>query len=85
MDVNCSGLMLGEKGAPMKFNVYGRFKLEVVQEGESWVAYRLELGKRRRENTLVFPPGMEASEIATFLDDVYHEFAGPGQCVQVVP
>jgi hypothetical protein len=69
----------------MKFDVYGRFTLDVVQEGESWVAYRVELGKRRRENTLVFPPGLEATEIATFLDDIYHEFAGPGQCVQAIP
>jgi hypothetical protein len=68
----------------MKFDVYGRFTLEVIQEGESWVAYRAELGKRRRENTLVFPPGLEATEIATFLDDVYHEFAAPGQCVQTI-
>lgn len=66
----------------MKFDVYGRFTVEVVQEGESWVAYRVELGKRRRESRLVFPLDLPEAAIATFLDDIYHEFAAPGQSIQ---
>ena len=30
----------------MKFDVYGRFQIEVRREGDRWVAYRSALGKR---------------------------------------
>jgi len=39
----------------MKFDVYGRFQVEVAREGERWVAYRLEPGKRTKLNELAIP------------------------------
>ena len=66
----------------MKFDVFGRFKLEVVRERDGWVAYRLELGKRIKLPELAIPATLEASEIATYLDDLYHEMGGPGQIVR---
>lgn len=54
----------------MKFSIYGRFQVEVRRENDSWVVYRSEMGKRAPD------------EIAIYLDDVFHEFAGIGQRVE---
>jgi len=66
----------------MRFNIYGRFQLEVRREQESWVAYRLTHGKRVLEDELVIPADMEVSELAVYLDDIFHELAGPGQSIE---
>jgi hypothetical protein len=68
----------------VKLDVYGRFKLEVVREQSQWVAYKLEVGRRIRWSELVIPSTLDASEIATYLDDLFHEMAGPGQYVRVL-
>jgi hypothetical protein len=69
----------------MKFDLYGRFQLEVQRENDSWVVYRIGLGKRVKANDLIIPNTLEAKEIATFLDDVFHELSGPGQSVRQLP
>ncbi len=68
----------------MMFNIYGRFQLEVRRENESWVVFRVEMGKRARLNDVVIPSDMEADDIAIYLDDIFHEFAGIGQCVELM-
>ena len=68
----------------MKFDVFGRFKLEVVRERDEWTAYRLDLGKRVKLPELAIPSMLEASEIATYLDDLYHEMARAGQVVREI-
>jgi hypothetical protein len=68
----------------MKFDVYGRFRLEVQRENDSWEVYRLEFGKRAKVTDLVIPNTLHAEEIATFLDDIFHELSGPGQSVKLV-
>lgn len=69
----------------MKFDVYGRFQVEVCREGDSWVAYQIALGKRTRITHLAIPQEIQTSvEIARYLDDLYHEAARPGQSVSVV-
>ena len=68
----------------MKLDIYGRFQLEIRREGNSWVAYRLELGKRMREKNLILPPTLTPEEIPTYVDDLFHELAGPGQVVRVI-
>jgi hypothetical protein len=68
----------------VKFDVYGRFQLEVQREGELWVAYRLSPGKRVKVNDLIIPPSFRASEIAVYLDDLYHEAARPGEVVRML-
>jgi len=62
----------------MKLDIYGRFRLEVVREGERWVAFELDNGKRLRQPELIIPPTLAASEIATYLDDLFHEMSRPG-------
>jgi hypothetical protein len=66
----------------MKFNIYGRFQLEVRRENDAWIVYRAELGKRTRLHDVIVPPELTAQEIATYLDDVFHEYAGIGQTVE---
>jgi hypothetical protein len=66
----------------MKFNIYGRFQVEVRREREAWIVYRAELGKRTKLHEVIVPPDLSAEEIATYLDDVFHEYAGIGQTVE---
>ncbi|NML60003.1 hypothetical protein HHL21_02655 [Massilia sp. RP-1-19] len=69
----------------MKFSIYGRFQLDVRRENDAWEVYHLEPGKRAKVNDLVIPPTLDADELATYLDDIFHELAGPGQSVQLMP
>jgi hypothetical protein len=69
----------------MKFNIYGRFQLDVRRENDSWEVYRLEPGKRAKVNHVVIPPSLDAEEIATYLDDIFHELSGPGQRIELLP
>jgi hypothetical protein len=66
----------------MKFDIYGRFQVEVRRENEAWIVYRAELGKRTRLHDVIVPPDLAAQEIAIYLDDVFHEYAGIGQAVE---
>lgn len=69
----------------MRFDVYGRFQLEVRREAGQWVAYRLALGKRARVVNLAIPEEIQSpQEIARYLDDLYHEAARPGDSVAVM-
>ena len=69
----------------MRFNIYGRFQVEVRRENDTWVVYRAELGKRTRLNDVVIPSSLAAHDLATYLDDVFHEFAGFGENVELMP
>ena len=68
----------------MKFDVYGRFQIEVRREADDWIAYRIALGKRTRLNLAIPGEIRTAQEIACYLDDLYHEAARPGQSVSVI-
>ena len=66
----------------MKFDVYGRFQLEIVREGERWTVYNLAQGKRSVARDVVIPPEVTSGERATYLDDLFHEAATPGNSVR---
>lgn len=68
----------------MRFDIYGRFVVEVIREDDCWIAYRVGEGIRRRAPDLVIPSDIDSSELVTFLDDVYHELACPGQRIRRV-
>jgi hypothetical protein len=68
----------------MKFDVYGQFRLEVIREGDTWIAYQLTPGKRVRMHEIGVPAILAPPEIATFLDDPYHEKSRTGQIVQAL-
>jgi len=69
----------------VKFDVYGKFRVDIVREGDKWAAYSTSDGKRVPINALIIPPSVEEGELATFLDDWYHEAARPGQVVRRIP
>lgn len=69
----------------MRFNIYGRFQIEVRRENDVWVAYRSELGKRIPLHDVVIPANVATHDLATYLDDIFHEFAGPGDSVELMP
>jgi hypothetical protein len=69
----------------MKFNIYGRFQVDVQRENNAWAIYRSELGKRTRLNDVVIPPDLIAQDLAIYLDDIFHEFAKLGENVNVMP
>ncbi|MES2153119.1 MAG: hypothetical protein V4508_25345 [Pseudomonadota bacterium] len=66
----------------MKFNIYGRFQVDVRREGDAWVVFRIEDGKRAKMHDIVVPESFANDDIATYLDDIFHEFAGLGQGVE---
>lgn len=45
---------------------------------------RAELGKRVKLNDVVVPCHLEANDIAAYLDDIFHEFAGIDQGVELL-
>lgn len=57
----------------MKFDMYGKFQLEVQRENDAWCVYRLGQGVRSRVHDVVLPDDLGPEEIGTFLDDVFHE------------
>lgn len=65
----------------MKFEVYGRFTLEVVREQSQWQVYRLSPGKRVHEPGIVLPSNLDEGELSEALDDLFHELSRPGECV----
>ena len=65
----------------MKFEVYGRFTLEVLREQGQWQVYRLSPGKRVHEPGIVLPAALQESEIEQAIDDLFHELSRPGQQV----
>jgi len=68
----------------MRFDIYGRFQVDVRREDGAWIAYRVDEGKRARLHDIVIPEDTDEQDLATWLDDVFHEYAGIGQRVEVV-
>ena len=66
----------------MRFDIYGRFQLEVVRNGDTWVAYRLDNGKRRRISDFIVPSGLPPEDVETYLDDMLHEWSKPGTAIR---
>lgn len=68
----------------MKYDIHGRFRIEVRHQAGGWIVYRVDEGRRARLPDIVIPDGTGEDEIATFLDDVFHEYAVIGQRVEVL-
>lgn len=66
----------------MRFDIYGRYQLEVAREDERWIMYRLDYGKRRETSDFVIPASLRPDELATYLDDMLHELARPGDIIR---
>lgn len=68
----------------MKFSIYGRFQLDIRRENDAWAVYRVDPGKRVRADEIVVPPDVAEEELAVYLDDIYHEYAGPDDSVELL-
>ncbi len=66
----------------MKFDIYGRFVLEIIRRNGRWAVFRAGAGTRRPEPDLVIPPDIAEGELAGYLEDVYHELARPERGVR---
>jgi hypothetical protein len=66
----------------MRFDIYGHHELDVIRDGNEWKVYALGGGKRVLLPDIVIPPEVEESEISTYLDDLFHEQARPGQTIR---
>jgi hypothetical protein len=66
----------------MKYDIYGKFQLEVRRENDAWTVYRLGSGVRSRTHDVVLPDDLEPGEIAIFLDDLFHESDTDGRGIE---
>lgn len=65
-----------------RFDVYGRYELDVERVEGRWVTYRRGEGKRRPVEDLVIPPHVEDEGLERYLDDLLHELGRPGATVR---
>lgn len=63
----------------MIFDIYGRYRLQVLRQGDLWVLYRLDGDRRRQFSDFAIPAELGPEEIAGYLDDMLHEAARPGR------
>ena len=61
----------------MKFDIYGRFQLEVLRDEDHWSVYRLASGKRMPVHDFKIPPEVEPNDIVRYLDDVFQRGRSP--------
>ncbi|MCC5809049.1 MAG: hypothetical protein JJU06_01650 [Ectothiorhodospiraceae bacterium] len=66
----------------MKFDIYGRFVLEIVRVDGRWEVFRAGDGVRRPEADLAIPQALPADRLVAYLEDVYHELARPERVVR---
>lgn len=69
----------------MRLDCYGRFVLDVERMPDgTWRVLEVGAeGKRRVRDDLAVPPHAREDEIATYLDDLLHEYGGPGRAITV--
>ncbi|WP_312474530.1 hypothetical protein ABFG95_02100 [Achromobacter sp. HNDS-1] len=65
----------------MRFDIYRRLQLDIEREAGQWAVYQSVAGKRVRAGEIVIPADVAEDELATYLDDLYHEMARPGDSV----
>ena len=68
----------------MRFDIYGHYELDVIRDGTGWKVFNLGDGKRVLLNDIVIPSEIQEEEMATYLDDLFHELARPGQTIRRV-
>jgi hypothetical protein len=69
----------------MKFDIYGRFRLDILRDGNAWIAYRIGDGKRVHDASIAIPASLRPDELAGYLDDLFHELSSPGRTVRALP
>ena len=70
------------RGDRLTFDIYGRMVLVVERGDDAWRVFRLRDGRRTPFHDVVIPSHVAADGIETFLDDIFHEWAGPGDTIR---
>ncbi|MBQ4863057.1 hypothetical protein J8L98_15330 [Pseudoalteromonas sp. MMG013] len=59
----------------IKFNVFGKH-MSVLRCGQEWQLYHeSDTSLRVRVYDVVLPPELQQTELSSYLDDIYHEYA----------
>lgn len=64
-----------------RFDVYGRYELDIEWRSQRRVVYERGEGKRRARPDLTIPPDVPEEELGAYLDDLLHEAGSPGLVV----
>jgi hypothetical protein len=65
-------------GQRFYYNVFG-MTMGIERKSGHWLLFRIsEEGKSSRVTDVGIPAELTENELATFLDDLYHEYARPG-------
>lgn len=65
-----------------RFDVYGRYELDIERHSGRWVVYERGEGKRRARPDLAIPPNVPEDKLQTYLDDLLHEAGSPGSAIR---
>ncbi len=68
----------------MRFDVYGRFRVDIERRDGAWVVYRVGAGTRAPMPDLVVPADVAADKLEDYLNDLLHELATPGREIRRV-
>ena len=68
----------------MKFDIYGKFQLQIEWEQGQWQIYKLGNGYRIPVHDIVIPSTVSPEDLTSFLDDILHEAATPGTKVREI-
>jgi hypothetical protein len=69
---------------PLRFDVYGRFVIEVARTGNHWTVYYVGEGLKRPAPDIRLPPEADEASLADHLDDLLHEYGAPGRSIRRV-
>ncbi len=68
----------------MKFDVYGRFFVEVTRESDRWTVYRIDQGRRQRMEDMVLADDVRPEDIPLALEDLMHEYAASDRKIRMI-
>lgn len=75
-------LVASEAVRTARFDVYGRYEVDIERHGDRWVVYECGEGKRRERPDLAIPPDVTEEAMGGYLDDLLHEEGGPDLVVK---
>jgi hypothetical protein len=62
----------------MRFDVFGKFQIELARRDGKWIVSRFGQGMGSPLD-LAIPPEYDMARALRFLEDLWHESAGPGR------
>lgn len=65
-----------------RFDVYGRYQLQIERHGDRWLAFVVGEGKRRPHPGIFIPSHIAEAELPAYLDDLLHEEGGEARTIR---